>query len=1158
MKKLSFAIGMGVIMMMISASLSAQIQSTTTGGSWNDPATWVGATIPQAGHDVIINGPVFCENNECNNLIISASGILRNNYVSYSLTVYGNLTNNGTIQNYASAFYLSIKGNIMNEGTWSNYNVTLSGNNDQVITTIGDHAFQCTYFIGVKPSGTVIFDGIVKFNGVLIQFPTDNKTVTIYPNTSLSMLNCTLEGAELNGSGETSKILSEGTYSSATVIINSLSLTDLALEGELNIADCNTYGTIYNNGIIQNNYYSYTMTFYGDFINNGIVRNHPTGSGFSIYLEGNVTNNGSMVNHNIFFSGSGNQNLTCSATHPFAPYQIHNGKSGGQLVALSDFYLQNCQLFMNEQMLILQNGGKISVNGGGVTDAYIQGNESKSGNIKIYMTNGAYLNYCELTNPEILGLAKGFENTFHGNILITDTLQNDYYSNTFTIMGNITNNGLIRNDPSGGALTLKLYGNVINNGIWNNHTMDFYGTTNQAISLMDGKVFSPYYFTDFKPSGRINALTDLSFEFTYINLQNDTLLMPANSTLTLHDFYLQNGFIMPASSRFNLFMKHGARILDCKFYNADLYGTINCQTNTFNGTTINNGTIQNDYVTFTVNFYGNLINNGTIKNNSGGFITNILYGDITNNGIWTNYYTQLIGYSDQHIYLKNEHWIDGQMRFISNVAASPYQWYLNDIAIVDPPLPQAPPFSGWDSNTLVFNDPVSNSWLGTYNCIAGGSYSRNIIISEVSSLQLDITAFLEGPFNGTAMNSDLNSIISLQQSLNIIGYKGLESVPAIPNTNVVDWIGVELRDATDINSATSETTIGGGAYFILNDGSIVKLDGSSLPSFDFTVNNQLFVVLWHRNHLPVISQFPLNETGGIYSYNFTTAASQAFFNNQSDLGGGIYGMIGGNANADGIINEYDGLEAWIPQAGHTGYLQGDVNMDRQVNNLDKNDVWFPNYGKVEKLPGISSCGAAIIDSRDGQTYNTVQIGNQCWMAENLNIGTRIDGTAEQTDNAILEKYCYNDSESNCDTYGGLYQWNEMMQYVTGPGVQGICPTGWHIPDDSEWTVLTVFLGGEFVAGGKMKSTGTIEEGTGLWHAPNTGATNESGFTALPAGERFDDGLFYDLGYYPFFWSSEETYDPSVSWSRYLFTNSTSIYRINYDRAYGLSVRCIKD
>ncbi|MEI7498899.1 MAG: FISUMP domain-containing protein [Bacteroidota bacterium] len=206
--------------------------------------------------------------------------------------------------------------------------------------------------------------------------------------------------------------------------------------------------------------------------------------------------------------------------------------------------------------------------------------------------------------------------------------------------------------------------------------------------------------------------------------------------------------------------------------------------------------------------------------------------------------------------------------------------------------------------------------------------------------------------------------------------------------------------------------------------------------------------------------------------------------------------------------------------------------------------------------------AACTDA-DGNNYATVQIGTlksgkQTWMAENLNVGVRIDaGTLDQTNNNIIEKYCYNNDEANCAIYGGLYQWNEMMQYVTTPEVKGICPTGWHIPTDGEWTTLTTFLEGESVVGGKMKSIGTIQTGTGLWNTPNTGATNESGFTAVPAGCRCYYGPFNTIGYSGTWWSSSEG-STSDAWLRHLSYNSSGVGR-NYDtKTLGFSVRCLRD
>ncbi len=198
------------------------------------------------------------------------------------------------------------------------------------------------------------------------------------------------------------------------------------------------------------------------------------------------------------------------------------------------------------------------------------------------------------------------------------------------------------------------------------------------------------------------------------------------------------------------------------------------------------------------------------------------------------------------------------------------------------------------------------------------------------------------------------------------------------------------------------------------------------------------------------------------------------------------------------------------------------------------------------------CGTSLTDSRDGQIYNTLQIGTQCWMGQNLNIGTMIDGGIAQTDNDIIEKYCYNNISDSCTTYGGLYQFDEMMQYVTTPGVQGICPGGWHVPDNTEYTTLVNYLGGSAVAGGKMKEGGTLH-----WSPPNTGATNESGFTALPGGIVLDDGSFSDLTLFGYYNTSSEL-DTDNSWVWYLYTGSTAVNTFSIGKDFGLSVRCIKD
>jgi uncharacterized protein (TIGR02145 family) len=211
-----------------------------------------------------------------------------------------------------------------------------------------------------------------------------------------------------------------------------------------------------------------------------------------------------------------------------------------------------------------------------------------------------------------------------------------------------------------------------------------------------------------------------------------------------------------------------------------------------------------------------------------------------------------------------------------------------------------------------------------------------------------------------------------------------------------------------------------------------------------------------------------------------------------------------------------------------------------------NEVSFVSLSWGQPCPGI------LTVTYESKTYNTVLIGTQCWFKENLDVGTRINGSQNQTNNGIKEKYCYNDLVSNCDVYGGLYQWDEMMQYVTSQGAKGICPTGWHIPTDAEWTTLTNYLGGESVAGGKIK-----EAGTAHWASPNTGATNSSGFTALPGGYRYGNGSFYSLTNYAYFWSSSQS-GAANAWRRGLGYNNEYVYRNSDYKSHGFSCRCLKD
>ncbi|MBI9037231.1 MAG: hypothetical protein JEY97_03790, partial [Bacteroidales bacterium] len=211
-----------------------------------------------------------------------------------------------------------------------------------------------------------------------------------------------------------------------------------------------------------------------------------------------------------------------------------------------------------------------------------------------------------------------------------------------------------------------------------------------------------------------------------------------------------------------------------------------------------------------------------------------------------------------------------------------------------------------------------------------------------------------------------------------------------------------------------------------------------------------------------------------------------------------------------------------------------------------------------------NCGDSFTDPRDGKTYNSVLIGEQCWMSENLNIGSMIQNVDEMTDNGIIEKYCYNNDPSNCTQYGGLYQWDELMQYTTTSGVQGICPSGWYIPTDDEWKILEGFADSQYSIGDPIWSTsgyrgfdaGKNLKSTSGWFSGNNG-TNLYGFYALPNGYRSHYAVFENLEKYFVFWTSKN-YDNELAWARgsYYTLDNTRREKDNKDFAY--AIRCLKD
>lgn len=296
------------------------------------------------------------------------------------------------------------------------------------------------------------------------------------------------------------------------------------------------------------------------------------------------------------------------------------------------------------------------------------------------------------------------------------------------------------------------------------------------------------------------------------------------------------------------------------------------------------------------------------------------------------------------------------------------------------------------------------------------------------------------------------------------------------------------------------------------------------------------------------------------------------------------GMDQLNCTGDTVI-----LNASIPNAEEVGEWSVVEGAGGRVDNLHSPSTLFfrgkdSNYSLIWSISGpcghskdsvkiaFPTCGKLRIDYQ-GETYPTVQIGTQCWLAKNMNVGIAVDSFVEQTDNQTIEKYCYLDDSNNCSIYGGLYQWAEAVQYLNGANnfstlplpfsgnVRGICPKGWHIPNATEFCTLLSFLDPTVDcnyygitgtdAGGKIKSTST------LWEPPNSGAINNSGFSAIPAGSRYWGGTYTGKGRYSEFWSTKE-YSESSSIFYFTVYNNSKIFQYYGLKNIGISIRCIQD
>jgi uncharacterized protein (TIGR02145 family) len=439
------------------------------------------------------------------------------------------------------------------------------------------------------------------------------------------------------------------------------------------------------------------------------------------------------------------------------------------------------------------------------------------------------------------------------------------------------------------------------------------------------------------------------------------------------------------------------------------------------------------------------------------------------------------------------------------------------------------------------------------------------IFFTVTALFLIIYAFGQNPtleLTFTAIDSaayvQLDSIKVMDRT------QGGDTVLYYPDTVLV----------LDYQVGISETNIDTEGFYVFQNYPNPVADQTTISLLVPEKDNMSMIITDMLGRVIINSDRLLGK--GIHSFRFTPSGGNLYFFSAKWRGNSNsikIVQIGSNSNGVSSL-EYLGSEISSPQLKSTADVQSfffnigdtllyiaytDTHQSGMLDAPEENDTYTFQFATNIPCPGTPKV------EYEGQVYNTIQILSQCWLKENLNVGTMIPGNQDMANDGLIEKYCYNNLEAKCDVWGGLYQWNEMMQYYTNPGIQGICPPGWHIPTDEEWKVLEGVVDSQYGIG-DPEWDGWIMRGSDIgdklksqngWYTSMNGSDSH-GFALLPGGLRYyNDGNFHHSGAHANLWSSSE-HTGDYKWFRFVIGYIIEIYRNSTPWEYGYSVRCIRN
>jgi hypothetical protein len=608
-----------LLFLMATFSQAQTITSTAAGGNWDNPATWVGGTIPTAGNDVIITGPVRVTGGaQCRNITVNSGADLANSYYEQTLRVNGNITNNGRLTNWYSVFTLHVVGNIINNGVWEH----------SVTKFIGGALHQISMAAGTKFAS---------------QFESDPGTRIIASSDlhftrPVKLNNGTFDLLESRVTLEGDGNIRDGTAIHANEIrsIGGASLSNIVYEGDIRLLrytrianNVTMRGSVVNVDTLVNSYYEYTLVVEGNFTNFGLIQN--TYSSLRLNITGNVFNNG-IWNHS-FTNFIGTSNTTISqGTGKFFQSDMTKTHPGSVITLASDIHLKRyfdlggAVLNAQGRQITLEQNGNIR-----------NGRVINTSNLRLY--GGAALSNIVYEGDIILRryVRIGGNVRMIGSVTVADTLVNDYYEHNLDVDGSFTNNGLVQNTYS--SLILTISGNVLNNGQWLHYRTFLDGGGTRTIGQTAGKKFDSEIITAVEGS-TLNATSPLHFKRPF-NLGKGTLNAQQHTIMLESTGNINNGQV---TNTRDLRLFGGAGLSNITYVGSiNLRGVVQIGNFvTMQGPVTVIDTLQNNYYGYTLYVDGDFENRGLVRNSYSSFSMEVT-GNVKSTGTMTMGYLDMVG-----------------------------------------------------------------------------------------------------------------------------------------------------------------------------------------------------------------------------------------------------------------------------------------------------------------------------------------------------------------------------------------------------------------------------------------------------------------------------------------------------------------------------------